>query len=480
MKTTKFYGFLSFLMIVITTTSCVQDGEFAVPNVSVEEPAIIANSNIAAIKSALQQEYNASDDLVYTFDVNEDAPTYVEGYVVSSDATGNFYKKLIIQDKAENPTAGIEIVLNKSSLSETYDIGRKVYVKLDGLSVSYDDGESSYYINPTNSIAGKYVLGILDGDRVDDIPSTSINDHIIRSATVATIVPLNISLTEITGAHINTMIQLSSAQMLKSDLTKTFAGEANDEFDGFRTIFECETEKTIQLQTSTFASFKSNVVPNGKGIFTAVLSKDYRAEFLVVIANTPSDIVFTDADRCDPPVLDCGDSAVGGSVVLFEEDFEDITSTAGITDAGWTNVNVNGGTTVYSSRSFSGSRYVQISAYNSDESPLEVWLVTPEIDLDATTDEELIFETNTGYDNGNALSTYVSSDFTGDVTTSTWLKIDATLSEGPSSGYNSFLSSGSINISCLTGKLHVAFKYEGADGGVTTTFQVDNVKVSGN
>ena len=106
--------------------------------------------------------------------------------------------------------------------------------------------------------------------------------------------------------------------------------------------------------------------------------------------------------------------------------------------------------------------------------------MTPEIDLDGTTDEELTFETNTGYDNGNALSTYVSSDYNGDVTTATWLRIDAALSSGPSNGYNSFSSSGSINISCLTGKLHIAFKYEGADGGVTTTFQIDNVKITGN
>ncbi|MGB0880275.1 MAG: DUF5689 domain-containing protein [Polaribacter sp.] len=480
MKTTKFYGILSFLMIAFTITSCVQDGDFTVPNVSVEEPDITPNSSIMAIKTALEQEFNASGDLVYTFFENPDNPTYIEGYVVSSDATGNFYKTLIIQDKPENPTAGIEVVLNDTSLSETYDIGRKVYIKLDGLSVSYDDGESASNIDPTNGIPGKYVLGILDGDQVDDIPSTSIKNHIWRSATVADIVPSNIALAAITDAHINTMIQLSSAQILKSDLTKTFAGEPNDEFDGFRTIFECDTEKTIQLQTSTFASFKSNVVPTGKGTFTAVLSKDFRSEFLVAIVNTPSDLEFTDTDRCDPPVLECGNGSVGGSVILLDEDFENITSTTGITTAGWTNVNVSGGNTVYSSRSFSGNRYVQISAYNSNESPLEVWLVSPEIDLDTTTDEELTFETNTGYDNGRALTTYISSDFSGDVTTATWLRLDAALSEGPSSGYNSFSSSGSINISCLSGKVYVAFRYEGADGGITTTFQVDNVKVTGN
>lgn len=480
MKTNKIYGFLSFLMIAFTITSCVDDGEFTVPNVTVEEPNITPNSTITAIKSALEQEFNSSGDLVYTFFENEANPTFIEGYVVSTDATGNFYKKLVIQDKAENPTAGIEVVLNKTSLGETFEVGRKVYIKLDGLSVSYDDGESSRFISPSNGIPGKYVLGMLDGDRVDDIPSTSIKNHIWRSATVAEIVPTSIKLADIKGEHINTMIQLPSAQMLKSDMTKTFAGEANDEFDGFRTVFECETEKTIQLQTSTFASFKSNTVPQGRGTFTAVLSKDYRSEFLVAVVNKPSDLDFSDANRCDPPVLDCGTGAVGGSTILLDEDFESISSASDLTNAGWTNVNVNGGSTLYAPRSFSGNGYLQISAFRSGESPLEAWLVSPEIDLDATTAEELTFQTNTGYDNGKAMSVYVSSDFSGDVSTATWLRIDAVLSEGPSSGYNSFLDSGSINMSCLSGKVHVAFKYEGADGGVTTTFQVDNVKVTGN
>lgn len=479
MKTNNIYGFLSVLLIAFTITSCVKDGDFNVPNIIVEEPNITANSSVLAIKTALEQEFNSSGNVVYTFYENKENPTYIEAYVVSSDATGNFYKKLIVQDKVENPTAGVEVLLNKTSLSETYEVGRKVYIKLDGLSVSYDDGESAGYIDPKNGIPGKYVLGILDGNRVDDIPSTEIEKHIFRSATVAEIVPTIISLADITDVHINTLIQLPSAQIIKSDIVKTFAGEPIDEYDGFRTVFECETEKTIQLQTSTFASFKSNLVPQGKGTFTAVLSKDYASEFLVAIANTPSDLDFTDNSRCDPPVLECTGSA-GGSVILLDEDFESISSTEELTAAGWTNVNVNEGSTVYSPASFDGNAYVQISAYKSGEKPLEAWLVSPEINLENTTGEELTFQTNTGYDNGKAMSVYVSSDFSGEVTTATWLRVDAALSEGFTSGFNTFSSSGSINVSCLSGKLHIAFKYVGSDGGVTTTFQIDNVKVTGN
>ncbi|MEE9409129.1 MAG: DUF5689 domain-containing protein [Polaribacter sp.] len=482
MKTNKIYGFLSFIMIAITLISCVQDGDFTVPDVSVVEPNITANSTILAVKTALQQEFNSSGNLVYTFFENEDNPTYAVGYVASSGATGNFYKKLMVQDKAENPTAGIEIVINQTSLSETFDIGRKIYIKLDGLSVSYDDGGNNTNsssvddIDPTNSVVGKYVLGVLDGVRVDDIPSTSVEKHIFRSATVVEIIPSNIKLADITGAHISTMIQLTDVQILKSDLTKTFAGEANDQFDGFRTIFECETEKTIQLQTSTFASFKSNLVPQGKGVFTAVLSKDFRSEVLVAIANKPSDIEFTNFERCDPPVLECT-SIPGGGTIFFSEDFEGFGS---YTSEGWGNINIDGTNTSWFIDSFR-STYSRISAFRSGNAMANVWLITPAINMDNTTDEELLFDIQASYDNGTNLSVFISTNYSGDPTNATWQRLDATIPSGPNSGFGDFKTVGPINISCIEGNnVRIGFFYLGADPIATTRYHLDNIKVRGN
>ena len=73
-----------------------------------------------------------------------------------------------------------------------------------------------------------------------------------------------------------------------------------------------------------------------------------------------------------------------------------------------------------------------MSAYGTDENPLETWLISPSINLDTTTNETLTFETNNGYDNGKALKVYVSSDFSGDVKTATWTQINAETSVGPS------------------------------------------------
>jgi hypothetical protein len=458
--------------------SCVQDGDFETPDTSITEPIIEVNSSISKIKTALQQEFNSNNKVMYTFPIHKTNPTFIEGFVISSDATGNFYKKLILQDTSENPTAGIEILLNKPSLNASYNIGRKLYIKLDGLSVSYDDGAS--VIDPTNLTPGKYTLGFLDENRVQNIPSTAIKSHVIRSSIVAEIKPTIVTLSSITESHINTFIRLENAQFEKAQLQKSFSGEPNDEFDGFRYLFDCETEKTIRLQTSTFSSFKSVIIPAKKGSVDAILTKDYSSEFLVTIINTPSNILFDNPDRCDPVFLDCGIPTGGNSTLLLNEGFDNIKNNSALLAAGWSNINANGNSAVFKTRSSGGNRLMEMSAYNSGENPLEVWLISPTINLDASTNEKLSFETNTGYDNGKVVTVYVSSNFIGNLQTATWVQLDVALSEGPSSGYgSSFTKSGTVNIACLTGDFHVAFKYVGADGGVTTTFQIDNVKITG-
>lgn len=491
MKTEKIYTILSSLIIAVFFTSCVKDDNFTNPDITIIEPTEIAanaalNGTVSKIQTDLTQEYNLNGSIIYTYREN-DIPTYVSGYVVSNAAAGNFYQTLVVQDEIENPTAGIDIMINSSTLNETYEVGQKVYIKLDGLSISYDDGEfeadpNLFGATGSTNVPGKFSLGLIDHTgQVENIPSTTYRDYVVRSATVETIIPTSIKIADIEQKHVNTFVKLDDAQFTKSQIGKTFSNELNDSFDGFRTIFECETQAIIFLQTSTFASFNSNTIPSGKGTATAILSKDFRSELFVLIASSPADLDFSNPDRCDPPVLECGTSNISGSIVLYDENFDGISSTSALANAGWTNSNTNSGSNSYNLRTRSGNKYVEVSAYNSGEDPMEVWLVTPNINLDATTEEVLSFDTRTGYNNGAALSVWISSDFSGDITNATWIQIDAELADGPSNDYQANnTNSGDLNISCLSGNVNVAFKYLGADGGVTTTFQIDNVKITGN
>ena len=69
---------------------------------------------------------------------------------------------------------------------------------------------------------------------------------------------------------------------------------------------------------------------------------------------------------------------------------------------------------------------MQASAFRSGENPLEIWLISPSINLDAVLQMKLLtFDSKTGYNNGAALSVWVSSDYDGiDPTKATWLKVE--------------------------------------------------------
>ena len=467
-------NYLTVLFITLAILSCVKNDEYEIPTIGGEEPEININSTIETTKNAWNQHYLGTDKLIYTFPNSTN--TYFEAYVVSSDLAGNFYKSLVIQDAAENATHGIEILINKTSLYETYEFGRKVYVKLDGLSISYEDGVDN---DPTDANPGRYTLGVENGGVIDEIPTSLYLDHVIRSTEVVEIIPNEITVIDFNQNSINTFVKVQNLQFEISQLGKTYAGESSDSFDGFRTLLSCDDLLTAPLQTSTFCDFKSYEIPNGQGSLNAVLAKDFRADYFVLTVNDPTNIEFTNTERCDPQVLDCGSNLVGSTEVIFNENFDDTSKSQLATD-GWINTNVNGGGEKFELKKSGGNGFMQAAAYNSDENPMEVWLVSPAINLDNFIDEALTFKTQAGYYQGDALSVFVSTDFSGDVSTATWVLLDADLVDGPPSGYGgTFLSSGSINLSCLEGDVFIGFRYLGADGVITTTFRIDHVRVVG-
>ncbi len=476
------YSLMSVLLLAVTLNSCVEDTDYDTPQISCDEPTLLGN--VTPMNVILEQWINENDtngdgdaddydDTENPIEFGEDYANYIVGYVISDDRTGNFYKELYLQNDPINPTKSIKLGVNIGSLYTKYDIGRKVYVYLHDLALNKSHGEM--------------FLGEMINNQVDEMRENRAKENILRNCEAVDITPVVIgSPSEVTDANLGMLVQFDNMQFDLSlvdlndpDDTATFV-DPFDLYDSHRMITNCDDNSQIRLETSTFASFKDTQLPMLQGSVKGVLGRDYGDDFYVLRVSSPDDFSFT-GERCDPVLLDCDNGApIGGANQVFNDDFESYASNS-TNLAGWTNVNVNGGSTLFQVRSYSGAQYMQCSAYNCGEAPLEVWLVTPAINLDASTDEELTFETKTGYNNGAALSVFVSTDFTGDVTTAEWMMVDAEIANGPSNGYqSSFTNSGSVDISCLDGDIYVAFKYLGGDGGVTTTFQVDNVMVTGN
>jgi len=470
-KINKFLALVLGLVTMLFVNSCVEDDDFVVPEVlvpAVDISSLGTKTTFAAVASRFADAQADGDD-VGTWEF--DAPLYIEGYVISSDAAGNFFEEIVIQNTPDetdlpgDPRKGLKVEINVRDLANFYNYGRKVFVKLNGLAV----GESN----------GVLTLGKADGNSLGQLEPFEYQDFVIRDQEVTTIVPKMVAIADLTEEDENTLIQISDAQFIKGSIepiNATYAGLQSDQFDGFRTIENCETGATISLQTSTFADFKSVPLAAGRGTISGIYSRDFGDDFSVLIVNDTNSIAFNSTDRCDPIVLECTDP-VSTAVTVFEQDFQSITNENQLDPLGWTNVNVSGGSERYEDSSFSGDRYLKISAFGTNESPLEAWLVTPAINLDGSTNEELSFEVSANFETGKILTAFITENYTGDPTTTEWIELDANIPIG-GSGFGSFVAS-NINISCLNGDVHVAFKYLGADGGAETRYHIDDIKVTG-
>jgi hypothetical protein len=458
---------VSMLFVVAAFTACVKDDNFDTPQVTCNDSNFnaIPQNNIIEIQT-VAGFYTGSTYEFSTSQADEDA-VYVVGYVVSNDLKGNFYKELWIQNSFENPTAAVKIGINLRSLYTKYPVGSKIAVKLNGLAIDKDHGELT--------------IGEMVNGQFSEMREKIAAKNIIRSCQVKEIIPVEInSASDINDNLLGQMVVFKDAQFDISVLGLTFV-DPNDNFDSHRPIIFCNDESVVKLETSTFAAYAEKPLPVKKFDIKGILSRNYGDDFYVLKLNSTSDIMQNDDPRCDPALLECTGSTATGTNIIFNEDFESISDEADLIPLGWTNINVNGGSNIWVDRTFSGNKYMQMSAYNSNEDPLEAWLITPAINLDASTDEVFTFDVNVGYYRGAALSVYASTDFTGDINAATWQLIDnVDLPTGPSSGYGSFQSAGNISVDCLDGNVVFAFKYKGSDGDVTTTFQVDNVKITGN
>jgi hypothetical protein len=460
MKAINFKSIFFLLAIVasVITTSCVGEDDWGLPNLGDGVPANIEGTVVPL--GSIVNQINSNNGELEVLRFEEDL--FISGYVVSSDEGGNFFKELWIQDEPENPTAAMKIVLDVSPLFGTYPIGQKIFVRMDGLTIGLDSG------NPA--------VGITNGDRIGRMPALQSERVITRDNVRATMIPKELEAGNFQRSMIGQLVKLTDVQFPLSSIENgfTFAAQPNDQFDAERILESCVSNGTVRVATSTFSDFKALRLPNGSGEMSGVLLRAFADANYIFKLNTPEDINFNSEERCDPEPLCDGPS--GGDDVIFSEDFEGITNIGQLN--GWINVNTAGGTLTWGTGSFSNNRYAQISGFNSNQS-YDVWLVTPEIDLSGSSLEQFRVDLEAAFDNGSGLSVLVTDNFTGDVTSTEWQELEGIeVPTGPNSGFGGLQPGGQENISCLE-SVRFAFRYQGADPGVTTRYHIDNVRIVG-
>ncbi len=466
MKTIKYFKLYILLILATVAVSCVQDDEFDVPNLEVTPPELEGTQvTINSLRQLLlqEQEINGNDYLTI------EESLYTTGYVISNDEFGNFFEELILQDEKENPTTGVKVLIDVNPLFVHFEFGRKTHIQLQGLTIGYD--------------SGVFTIGVRNANSIDNISFGDLDKYVKRDIEVEEIIPLPINISDFDTDKTNLYIRLNDVQFNRNDVLgenpKSYAGEPSDQFDGERQLESCSSDSSTIFSTSTFADFKSVVLPAGRGSIDGILTLNFFGEDFNVVVNSPATVNLDNEDRCDPDFFFC-DTESGGGSAFYNENFEEHDSIEDYEDEGWTNVNTSGGNTVWEIGNFNNNNYAQITGFNAGENDIDTWLVTPAINMDSTSGEELTMDIQSSYDNGTILSVLISTDFTGDVTTATWEILDVNIPIGPSGAFGDFESVGPVNISCVDGDIHIAFLYEGSDPSATTRYHIDNIQITGN
>lgn len=271
MKTNKWrYVGLSLLAL-----SCVLEDDFDLPEWVFEEPQIEVNTSIAAVKGM----YNGYEPIL--IGGGNSTAMYMEAYVVSSDESGNYYKQLILQDRPENPTAGISVSTEVTALYTFLQPGRKIYMRVDGL-------YSGHY-------AGLPTLGVLEGTEVGRMSVEEFQDRVFRSTVQDTLIPVVRTFENVTDDDLNTLMVFENVQVSDEDLGKSYANPTNN-YAANRKFINCEKTHTMILRTSGYADFKSELIPEGSGSLTAVFAV-YNNTYQLFIRDT-EDVIFDQA-RCE-------------------------------------------------------------------------------------------------------------------------------------------------------------------------------------
>lgn len=420
------------------------------------DPAIVANTSIQALK-AMHTSAGAFD--VITTDI------IISGIVVADDKSGNIYKQLFIQDA----TGGLAILLDANSLYGTYPVGRKIFIKCKDLCIS------DY--NKTMQLGVKAVVGGVPSQ--EGIPGNLISKHIIGGSLNNPVVPKMVTWADLGGTTPTTMSPVNMQDPLIGTLIQldnyrfevpsgTYADTSVYKNTTNRYINSCGTQ-TLTVRTSAYSNFAGVPLPTGRGSITAIYTVFGNTRQLIIRDTT--DVKFYQPYAC----------ALPAGTLLFE-DFEAIgANNAPLSLPNWKNIGETGGV-LYQNALFGPVKCAKISAFNTGAPVVSSWLITPAINLTGATAPKLTFMNAAGYlDGATTFKVMISTNYNGSNTpsTSTWTQLPATIATPPLIGYSAFISSGTINLSAYIGQtVYISFKYDGGDPGKTTTYEIDDVKVT--
>lgn len=455
----KNYKLIVTTLILATFSSCVNSDDYGVPNLS-DECVTIAKtkevSDITNIATATAVPYTTSETVV----------DYIEAYVTSSDEGGNFYKSISMMSL--DGLKGFSMPVDNYNLYTEFEPGRKVTIKLD---------KNRFF----NKQHGSTVIGSSYNNGIGRISGVEYKNVILRSCVDVeenTIVK-NLSITQAKNdQYLNMLIEFDAVQFTDASLGKKYYDASLNSLGG-ATNHEISDQfgNKVILRVSEFATFAANTIPSKNGKIRGVMTK-YNSDYQFMI-RTINDVDLT-GDRLAidlyPPL--------GGTAITFDatinEPFTSYTSTNQQVFPKYINDAAIGGK-YWQVKTFSSNKYIQMSSFGGTPEANRTLFIVP---VNMTSANTLSFKTKDGYNNGNVLKVYYTTNYVpgSQITTATLVDITSnfTIASGSTSGYaTNFTNSGTYNIPAgVTGNGFFVFEYVGNGSGTTTTMQIDDIVIN--
>ena len=355
---------------------------------------------------------------------NEDISVYAT--VTMDEVDGNIYKNIYMQDTS----AAINVrMLAGGGMYE----GDYVRIALRGT-----------VLNQYN--------GVMQLDSVD------ADKNLIKQAAGQSFPAAKYTIKEINDLEValqSKLVYLDSVQFYTKDLNLTYANAVEQKSES-RLLTDCNGNEII-VRTSGYANFAAEKLAQGNGNMTAIVSM-FGSTVQLYIRSFDEINMPNFADRCND----------GTYLPLYGKDFEDLNLTSG----GWSTQVVTG-TANWKISTF--GNFTEISNFSGGNTASEAWYISPSMDISGATNPVLEFQNATKY-NGAPMEVYISTNYTGDVTTTTWTSIPYIRS----TGNFIWVSSGAIDLSSYQATpIRVAYKYTGtnSDGA---TWEIDDIIIREN
>lgn len=356
---------------------------------------------------------------------------YFIGVVVADEQSGNFYKEIYLRDRYN--TGAIRLDFTQRS---SFFVGDSVRVNLKGLDVNLNGDTDILEIDSLDH--EKFVVKFASGAK--------------PQPRVLTIAQLNSNL----STYLGDLVQLTNVAFSPTDVAQYWSDPIGQSSLN-RIIQDCNGSQLI-VRTSNYANFALEKTPTGNGTLIGIATA-YQGTSQLAIRN-PAEANMSGT----------------GCTIYLKKDFEDNSLTSG----GWTQQSVVNGSVLWTASSFGSDKFGKISGYLSGNTNSENWLISPSLNLAASSNPVLSFRTAAKF-SGDLLELWVSTNYSsGAPSTATWTQLTGFALSPNNPGNYAWTASGNISLSLYkNANTRFAFKYKSTTAG-STTYEVDDVIVKEN